>query len=61
VAIEHLATSPAGQSHEIALATYAAREPTVREGMPKLVGMKSVAKPFLPASLTNDLRDPAVG
>jgi hypothetical protein len=39
VAAEHLAGSPAGQSHQVRLAP-AQGEPCVREGMAKLVGMQ---------------------
>jgi hypothetical protein len=60
VAIEYLAAPPTREPHEVALAT-SAREPAVGKGMPQLVRTETVSEPGLPATLADDLRDPAVG
>lgn len=60
IPIEHLAAPPAGQPHEITFAP-AAGEPAVGKGMSQLVRMESVAEPRLPAPLSDDLSDTAVG
>src|ERR1035437_9530458 len=60
IAIEHLAAPPTGEPHEIALAA-AAREPAVCERVTQQMRVEPVAEPRLAPSLSDDLRDSAVG